>query len=60
VGKEESNSSSHGKETQEQNIEEMNNFIRNLSNKLVKLEFENRNPLQYSQPSPKQNFSPKY
>jgi len=43
-GKEEASSINQGKETQEQKLEEMNKLIRNLSNKLVKLELENKNP----------------
>lgn len=43
MGKEEANSLRHGKETQEQNIEEMNKLIINLSKNLVKLELENKN-----------------
>ena len=43
-GKEKARSSGHVKETQEHKLDEMNKLIRNLSNKLLKLELENRKP----------------
>lgn len=38
----------------------MNKMIRNLSNKLIKLELENKNLSRRSQPSPNRNFNPEY
>lgn len=57
-GKEEATSSSHGRESQEQKLEEMDKLIKNLSNTLVKLELENKNlPRQNSQ-APNRGFKP--
>lgn len=41
-GKEETSSSSHARETQEQNLDEMNKLIRNMSKKLVNLKLERK------------------
>lgn len=38
----------------------MDNLIRNLSKKLIKLELENKNRSWQSQPSPNRNFNPQY
>lgn len=43
-GKEEANSSDQIRDAQEQKLDEMNKLIRNLSNKLVKLDLENKDP----------------
>lgn len=60
-GKEEASSPGHVKETKEHKLQEMNNLIRNLSKKLVKLKLDNKNPSRQIHPNPKKKkINPHY
>lgn len=59
--REEASTSNKERESQEYKIEEMNKLIKNLSNKLVKLELEaNNSPPPPNQMIPNRRFNPQY
>ena len=60
-GKEEVSTSGQDRDSANDKIEEMNRMIKNLSNKLVKLEMEAKNsPQKNFQNAPNRGFNPQY
>lgn len=57
-GKEETGPSNQQKDSHDQKLDEMIKVIRNLSNKLLKMELENKNPPRQIQQGQNRNFNP--